>query len=210
MPATRISRVESKARTRDGLIAAARRVFLDHGFHAATLEGIAEGAGYTKGAVYSNFSGKDELFLAVLEKHYAGRAAAYEEIVSSGADVDETFRAVARFMLDAYAREPGWWPLLSEFSTHAAREPALRERLRAARERFMVAIAGAIEGHADRHGLTFALPPREIARGCGALLGGMAVEWLIDPSLERAGVFEELFTAFLRGLVVPPHEGSRK
>jgi AcrR family transcriptional regulator len=206
---TRMSRIDSKARTRDGLVAAARRVFLERGFHAATLEEIAEEAGYTKGAVYSNFAGKDDLFLALLETHYADRARAYDEIVVRLGDAESAFRAVAGFMLEAYGREPAWWPLLSEFSTHAAQDAALNERLRAARERFMDAVAATIEGVAERHGLVFSLPAREIARGTGALLRGMAVEWLIDPSAERADIFEELFAACVRGLIVPePNERS--
>ena len=208
MAATRVTRVESKARTRDDLIAAARGVFLERGFHPATLEEISEAAGYTKGAVYSNFSGKNDLFLAVLERHYAERAARYEAVLFGESQFEDTFRATARLMLDAFAREPAWWPLLSEFVRHAARDGALNERLRSARDRHLDAVAGTIEQVAGRHGLTFALPAREIARGVGALLRGMAVEWLIDPSSERADVFEELVAACLSGLVVPPHEGS--
>ena len=70
-PRTRRTRSESKVRTRTDLIAAARSVFLARGFHPATLDEIAEQAGYTKGAVYSNFAGKDDLFLALLVEYYA-------------------------------------------------------------------------------------------------------------------------------------------
>jgi AcrR family transcriptional regulator len=210
MATTRVSRTESKARTRDELVAAARAVFLERGFHAATLEEIADAAGYTKGAVYSNFVGKDDLFLAVLEERYAERGKAYEEIFPGGTDLEQTFRAVARVMLEAFARDPAWWSLLSEFSTHASRDPALLARLRAARDRYMDALAGMIDGMAARRGVTWALPSREIARGSGALMRGMAVEWLIDPSLEREGVFEQLLVACLNGLIVYPHERSNE
>jgi AcrR family transcriptional regulator len=64
METARRTRRDSQAQTRAELIAAAREVFLARGFHAATLEEIAERAGYTKGAVYSNFAGKDDLFRA--------------------------------------------------------------------------------------------------------------------------------------------------
>jgi AcrR family transcriptional regulator len=185
-------------------------VFLDRGFHAATLEEIADAAGYSKGAVYSNFAGKDDLFLAVLEERYAERAKAYEEVFLGATELEQTFRAIARLMTDSFARDPAWWSLLSEFSTHASRNPVLLARLRAARDRYMDALAGMIDAVAERRGMTWALPAREIARGSGALMRGMAVEWLIDPSLERAGVFEELLVACLNGLVVHPHERSTK
>ena len=90
-----------------------------------------------------------------------------KEIVFGGTDLEETFRAIVLYMLDAFAREPAWWPLLSEFSTHASRDPGPRERLRAAREPFMGAAAGTIDRLAERHGVMFALPARELARGSG-------------------------------------------
>ena len=74
MATVRRTRSDTKAQTRADLIAAARQVFLARGFHPATLDEIAEQAGYTKGAVYSNFAGKDDLFLAVLAEYYARRA----------------------------------------------------------------------------------------------------------------------------------------
>ncbi len=206
--AIRVTRMDRKARTRADLIAAARRVFLARGFHAATLEEIAEDAGYTKGAVYSNFAGKDDLFLALLAEHYAQRAATYASLVLAEEDAEQTYRSIATFMLDAYEREPAWWPLVSDFSTHAARHPELNERLRATREGFIDAIATTIEALCEQHEITFVVPAREVARGTGALMRGMAVEWAIDPSTADARTFQEMVAAYLRGLAVPAHEGS--
>ena len=75
--ATRLTRPERKAATRRELLDAARTVFLRRGFHGASLDEIAEEAGYTKGAVYSNFEDKDALFLAVLDAGYGRRATLY-------------------------------------------------------------------------------------------------------------------------------------
>src|SRR5690242_4585748 len=127
MAATRVTRPERKARTRADLIDAAKTVFLNRGFHAASLDEIAEEAGYTKGAVYSNFEGKDDLFLAVLEEHYGTRAETYRSFILTYDTADEAYRAVARFMVDTYALEPAWWTLLTDFTSHAARDDVLRE-----------------------------------------------------------------------------------
>jgi AcrR family transcriptional regulator len=74
-PRRRLTREESKARTRQELLRAASRLFLRNGFVATSLSDIAEEAGLTKGAVYSNFDSKEELFLALLagdqERAYA-------------------------------------------------------------------------------------------------------------------------------------------
>ena len=212
MATARRTRRDSQARTRAELIAAAREVFLARGFHAATLEEIAERAGYTKGAVYSNFAGKDDLFLALLAEHYAGRVELYSTLVvgdgDGDGDAEGTYRALARLMLGAYERQPEWWPLVSDFTSHAARQPVLLERLRETREVFLDALAGMSDALSEQHGLTFALPAREVARGVGALMRGMVVEWAIDPSPTRAQTFEEMLAAYLRGLAVPPHERS--
>jgi AcrR family transcriptional regulator len=200
MSATRISRSDSKARTRSGILEAAHRVFVRRGFHAATLDEIADEAGYTKGAVYSNFRNKDDLFLAVLAERYERRAADYEAFVMQHDTPEETFRSIARYLLDAYRAEPDWWPLVSAFTTHASRDPELRERLHATRERFLDALAGTIGRVCARHGMTFVLEPREVARGTGALMRGMTLEWQVDPDSLRPDEFEEMLVAYLRGL----------
>ena len=63
-----LSRAERREQTRDDLIAAADRLFVEGGFHATSLDQIAAAAGYTKGAVYSNFASKEDLFFAVYER----------------------------------------------------------------------------------------------------------------------------------------------
>src|SRR4029079_15191024 len=71
---SRLSRTEQSTQNRERILAAARRVFLARGYYGATLEQIAEEAGFTKGAVYSRFEGKADLFLALLEDRIGERA----------------------------------------------------------------------------------------------------------------------------------------
>jgi AcrR family transcriptional regulator len=208
MATTRTTRTERKARTRADLLAAARRVFLRRGFHAASLDEIAEEAGYTKGAVYSNFRGKDDLFLALLAEHYALRTRAYAELVLDEDDPEEVRRSIARYMLDTYEQAPAWWTLTSDFSTHASTNPESRERLRELREGFFDALAEVIDQLGRRHGVTYTLPAKEIARGTSALMRGMVTDWILEPGGDRREVFEELVAAYLRGAAVPLDEGS--
>ena len=72
--AKRLNRVEQGERNRALVLAAARRVFLERGYSGATLEAIAEDAGFSKGVVYSQFAGKPDLFLALLDARIAERA----------------------------------------------------------------------------------------------------------------------------------------
>jgi AcrR family transcriptional regulator len=206
----RLTRTERKQRTRAELLTAARRVFVRRGFHQASLDEIAEEAGYTKGAVYSNFASKDDLFLALLEAHYEERIEVQRKLFPavSAQEPEDARRAIARGILQAYERDPAWWTLVTDFSTHASRDPAVRARLRELRERFLAAMAGLIVQVGERYGLSYRLPAHEVARGTGALLRGLVLDWILEPySAGRADTFEETVAAFLRGVAVPLRKG---
>ena len=111
-------------------------------------------------------------------------------------------------MLEAYRSEPAWWSLVSDFTSHAARDPELNARFREVRQVYLDAMAGTVDALGERNAIGYLLPAREIARGVGALMRGMTVEWAIDPSPRDEGVFEEMLAAFLRGLTAPLPERS--
>jgi len=209
MTARRLTRVERKQRTRTELLAAARRVFLRSGFHAATLDEIADEAGYTKGAVYSNFASKDDLFLAVLDEHFGGRVEAYDELVGSAERVEDAYRAVARYWHDANRREPEWARLVVEFLAYASRSQELRRAVEDVRERSLDRISMVVDGLAARHGVEFVLPTREVVRGSGALNRGLAVEQLLDPEVP-VETFEEMHVAYMRGLTKPSRKLTKE
>ena len=198
-----MARSERKARTRAELIAAARSVFMQRGFHGASLDDIAEAAGYTKGAVYSNFAGKDDLYLALLDAHYEARVAAYADMLLDEATFEEATRAVGRFMVESDARDPDWLPTLAEFVAHAARDESLRRAYVRIRVRFLVAIADVIEALCERHGLTLLVPPLEAARASSLLARGYSAERRLDPDAVSPEMFVELHAGFMRGLTVP-------
>jgi AcrR family transcriptional regulator len=201
--ATRVPRSERKARTREELLAAARAVFLRRGFHAATLDEIADEAGYTKGAVYSNFVGKDDLYLALLATHYDERVEAFVGMLLDEATFDDAVRAVGRFMVAADTREPDWLPTLAEFVAHAARNESLRRRYVRVREKFLAAIASVITALCERHALELRVPALEAARASSVLARGYSAERRLDPEAASSDVFIELHAAFMRGLTTP-------
>ena len=221
MSTTRISRSERKARTREELLAAARKVFLRQGFHGATLEEIADEVGYTKGAVYSNFAGKDDLYLALLAAHYEQRVAAYAEIMLDEPTFEDALRTVGRFMAESDAREPDWlafptrrssdlWlPTLAEFVAHAARDESLRRAYVRTRERFLVAIADVIQLLCDRHGVMLRVPALEAARASSLFARGYSAERRLDPDAVSPEMFVELHAGFMRGLTVPKKRSHR-
>jgi AcrR family transcriptional regulator len=198
----RVPRQERRERTRAELVAAARAVFLRHGFHAASLDQIAEEAGYTKGAVYSNFASKDDLFVAVLDGHFADRVRAYEKLVLDAGTIEDGYRAVARYWHDANEREPEWSRLVVEFLAHASRDDRLRRDVKRVREHGLDSISRLVDELAARFGVEYTIPTREMVRGSGALNRGLAVEQLLDPELS-VEAFEEMHVAYMRGLTRP-------
>jgi AcrR family transcriptional regulator len=125
----RLRRNERKAQTRARLIEAAARVFAARGFHGASVEAVAEEAGYSTGAVYSNFSGKEELFLAVLDEHIERRLSAVRDAIASADGPRERARAGARNWIEFLEANPDWYPLFIEFWAYAQRDPTLRAEL---------------------------------------------------------------------------------
>ncbi|HXW35485.1 MAG TPA: TetR/AcrR family transcriptional regulator [Acidimicrobiales bacterium] len=116
--------------TREALVESARDVFAQRGFHAASLEEIAEAAGFTRGAVYSNFENKEELFFAVLDRHVELQLAAFDALFEeSGGPVAASDEDVVRVWRQlATGSDPQWAALSLEFRLYALRNHDVRDR----------------------------------------------------------------------------------
>src|SRR5215207_4620791 len=109
-----ISRKEAQQRTRERLLAAAATVFARRGYHRATVEEIASEAGFTIGALYSNFGGKEDLFLALADRQVEERVAQVSAIADA-AESDEPGRDAAERLRSFLERDPEWPLLFYEF-----------------------------------------------------------------------------------------------
>jgi AcrR family transcriptional regulator len=177
----RLSRAEQNGRNRALLLGAALRVFLARGYHAATLEQIADEAGFSKGVVYSRFDSKADMFLALLTDRIAERAvqnAAAAGQLARSADM----AALLGLAGQAERAAPGWRLLVTEFRVHAARDPELSRRYAAAHARTVDGIAGVLASIAERNGHALAVPARQLAELLLAIETGLALEQLADPS----------------------------
>src|ERR1022692_1357490 len=115
-----------RQQTRDYLLEAAARVFAEHGYHGASLDQVAAVAGFTKGAVYSNFKNKDDLFLALIEAAYSREMTALKETLEHSDVPPEArlgdFVGLIRHEMDHIP--DNWGALYMEFSLYAMRNPA--------------------------------------------------------------------------------------
>jgi AcrR family transcriptional regulator len=178
--ATRLRRVEQVERNREIVLAAARRVFLRRGYAGASLEAIAEEAGFSKGVVYSQFGSKPDLFFALLERRIEEWAAQNERIAAqfAGAEgVQELLRAVVQ----EASVDAGWQYLLTEFRALAMRDANLNQRYAAAHARTVAQLAAVLVRLHERTGLQPAVSVRSMAEFILAQAAGIALERAANP-----------------------------
>ncbi|MGZ4540293.1 MAG: TetR/AcrR family transcriptional regulator [Blastococcus sp.] len=194
----RLSRVEQVERNRVLLLDAARQAFLERGYTGATVDAIADEAGFSKGVVYSQFAGKPDLFLALLERRIEERAAENDRVVARHTGID-----ALRALLRANARHdtdgPGWARLLIEFRVAASRDPRINARYAGLHERTLERFAAAVEAALCADDLALVLPARSFAHLILALSSGAVLEHAADP----AALPTELLEDVLVRLVVP-------
>lgn len=178
----RLTRLQQTERNRQRVLAAARRVFLDKGYHSASIDEVAEAAGFSKGVVYSQFGSKADLFLALLELRIAERAAQNLDVVArrpAAGALDELWQIGE----DARRADATWPLLVVEFRVHAAREPELSQRYAELHRRALDGIAALIERVSLEEGLPLPFPAHDLARLALVLDSGYALE----ESTDRAG-----------------------
>ena len=200
MAKQRLTRAEKSAQTRAQLMASARQQFLRHGFHACSLELVAEEAGFTIGAVYSRFGSKADLFLAILDERIDQLVAEVAAVAGLDQPIPEQAELLAGRRMALLDREREWFPLVLEFWSHAARDERLRREFGARHERLVGAYAGLIEADYTRLGLPLPLAPEVLARAVVAMGNGVALERLTDPARVPEGLLSTMAVAFLRGV----------
>jgi AcrR family transcriptional regulator len=139
----------ARQRTRDALITAAMRAFARDGYAGASVDAIATQAGYTAGALYSNFATKQELFLAVFERHCAGELAALRAVAETATSPQELPAAITAWFAPLDEQQRQWWQLSAELWLYAQRHPEAAVRLAAlqAETRQVIARALSSGGH---------------------------------------------------------------
>jgi AcrR family transcriptional regulator len=175
----RLSRAEQNDRNRALLLAAARRVFLERGYFAATLDQIADEAGFSKGAVYSRFASKADMFLALLEDRIAERAGQNAQLAEDLAGTGN-FAAVIDLAERAERGSPGWRLLVTEFRIHAARDPELNRRYAALHARTVDGVAQVLAAVSKEGAEGLPFPPRQLAELMLTIETGRALEQIAN------------------------------
>jgi AcrR family transcriptional regulator len=176
------------------LLDTAADLFAQKGFRATTLSQIADAAGATTGAVYSNFAGKEDLFLAVLDRHMEREARDYAANFAAGGDLVARARSGGDAWMKLVASEPVYFPLFVEAWRYALENPRFRRRFVASRRKLISTVKRMIvEGSAGANAPLDPDAADDIAMVVFALGQGLALQKLIDPE----NVPDELFGAAL-------------
>jgi AcrR family transcriptional regulator len=197
----RLTRAEQQARTRAALLDAAGRVFVERGFAGSSVEAIAAEAGYTRGAFYSNFASKEELFCALLQDRvYAYYRRLAERIVEGERP---SARTVGERLASVQADRDGSWlfRLWLELLAHVDRDPSLRALAQEFWKGNRALSARAIEGAYRDAGLEPRIAPERLATASIAMDIGLALQHYVDPDAVPLGVYPEIWDALfsLRG-----------
>jgi AcrR family transcriptional regulator len=186
--------------TRDTLVDAAAELFAQRGFHAASLDDIAATAGFTKGAIYSNFGSKEDLLLAVVE-HRGDRllSAMWEAHQAQGSVHTHDPSDAAAMWRRIVAADEQTQLLRLELRLYALREPSMRERIADLQRRQLQKATEFMTREAEAGGYTFRMPAAHVAGLLIALTEGLLMEAAVDS--ENRADYEQRFEEFLALLV---------
>jgi len=189
---TRERRVEH---TRSLLLDAAEELFVRKGFSGAALEDIADAAGYTRGAIYAHFGGKEELFLAVIERNRHRFLDGFADVISSSNRLDElNIDDLAKRWRDLMSNDgAGQAALGHEFTLFLLRSPQARERVASQRLEMVRWLSDYLTENVARIGGVLRIPATTMARVLLATNEGVTLASQIDG--------EDLYRAWLEMII---------
>jgi AcrR family transcriptional regulator len=202
----RLTRAEKRERTYEELISAAEKLFIEQGFHATSVDRIAFEAGFTKGAVYSNFESKEDLFFAVYERR-AERAVVEAEQVIGEVGPAAGLERLASDSAFRRGRDDGWLAVFFEFWAHVVRHPELRERFAKVHARALAPFVAATERLAEG-GVRLPADVPGFNAAMFAMVSALTLERLTRPDVVDAALGARMIQFVTEALL--RDEGSRE
>ena len=209
-PAARMTREQSKANTRKRLLAAARREFARSGFHGASVEEIASRAGFSTGALYSNFDGKEDLFLVLMEGEIDEHAREIAEAVRERASVAERATGGARQWMTMIEREPELLLLFMEFWAYGVRDAQIRPKVAEQFAHMREVLTRLIADGVREFDLELDIPAEQLAVAIDALADGIARQKLADPDAVPDELMGRVLSLLLAGATRPAADRGRR
>jgi AcrR family transcriptional regulator len=187
----RLTRAESQARTREHVLDTAHELFLRDGFTATSIERVAEAAGYSKGAVYSNFVTKNELCLAVLDRIAMQQVAHIAAEMGDAPGIEDRLAGFARWA-ERHIGDSSWTALEVEFATANRRDVEVCEKLAHRRRTVTGILADLIRTQVRELGAAPGMPADTAALILLSLGIGIGVQRAFDPTVPVQPVIDLL------------------
>lgn len=201
-PGTRRRRRDERRReTRVLLLQAAALLFARHGYHGVSLDAVAEEAGFTKGAVYSHFSSKQDLLANLLEDYCERQHSQIRAILAEPKPLDERIRQISMWFFRPPEELEDWSLLYVELWLQAMREPSLRPRMQQIHRGSCQSVAQMIEQQAQARGVALAMPAADLAQAVLALGNGLMMQHVLAPSTHTAQTYRLALHAVLRDAI---------
>ncbi|WGS51483.1 TetR/AcrR family transcriptional regulator [Paraburkholderia sp. D15] len=195
MKRQRLTREQSKDQTRQRLLDAAQAIFMKKGYVAASVEDIAGAAGYTRGAFYSNFRGKSEMFLELLRRDHEVMQAGLHAIFESAASREEMEARVLHYYSTLH-RENKCFLLWVEAKLLAVRDGRFRVRFNAFINEKLEQMEAYIREFSARVGTPLLMPPETLALGLIGLCDGLQFFYAMDPQNVPSERVEKVLGSF--------------
>jgi AcrR family transcriptional regulator len=200
---SRPRRGERRLITRAQLLDAAERVFARDGLRGASVDTIALEAGYSTGAVYSNFKGKEDLFLTLIEERIDPRLAKVYEAMEAELAAGATPLEAARRFVSTLRGERDAFLLLIDFWGQAVRDPTAAERFAQRHARLRTTVGHLLEAATPEREAGTGIPTDQLATTLIALANGFAIELLADPGTVPDDLFGHAIGALVQGARAP-------
>jgi len=200
VPETKVSRAERQRQTRERLIEVAGEMFLDVGYAGTSLDKVALEAGFSKGAVYSNFAGKEELCMAVLDEIHAEKIRLVQQVFAEDASLDVRLKNFVEWTRSSLG-EPQWTALEAEFAAVARHNEWVATELVKRHREVRRLIVTLIEATVADAGLETTIPVEDVATALLALGAGLGGLRALDPRIDM-----DVFGVILAGLVRPKRD----
>jgi AcrR family transcriptional regulator len=200
MTRKRLSREDSREQTTQRLLDAAQKLIARKGLDAASVENIAQAAGYSRGAFYSNFKSKDDLFIELLRRDHQKSLAQFDELRSSDLPVDQ-MQLRTRDIYSHMFRDNESFMNWTEARMVAARDARFRTKLDALMAEKRAQIAAFIQYFYDRVGVTAPMPPEKMAMGFMSLAEGVRLFMMSSPSEMTSPTAESLLSLFVDSIM---------
>lgn len=186
-----------RAEVRERVLRAAATVFAERGFAVASIDDVAQAAGFTKGAVYSNFASKDELFFALMDQQVAERVAIFKGLVPELNEARDVADLMAQHLLDSVPDNRDWQLLFLEFWQRAMRDPDTHARFLVRRRDLHQAVADELQRALNSGSIRSAASARSLAFIVLGVANGLAIEEMLDPGTAPRELARHLLAALI-------------